>query len=613
MIETLRQLAIHLPQRWKSGLVALSDLVVLPLALWTAIALRLGTFEPDVFEFFWLFAALPLASLPIFLHIGLYRAVVRYLTEQMISVILLGATLSTLALTALSTMLRTSGLPRSSVLIYWLLAAVYMVATRFAARALLREDRRPERERVVAAVYGADAAGRAVLAALRGGRRYRPAALFDSRPEFIGRTVAGLRVYPLSELETVVEALHIRTLLLAEPLDRTMRRALLERLSPLGAALAMLPDAADIAAGHVDIEQFRAIDIEDVLGRDPVAPIEELLHANIDGQAVLVTGAGGSIGAELCRQIAAMRPRRLILLEQSELALYQIEQALRQQLRERADAPELVPVLGSIRDRAGMAALMAGVDTVYHAAAYKHVPLLELNPLEAILNNSLGTLSCALAADQAGVKRFVLISTDKAVRPGNMLGRSKRLAERVVQHLSQRSATVFCAVRFGNVLGSSGSVLPLFRQQIAQGGPLTVTDPRVTRYFMTIAEASQLVLQAGAMAQGGEIFVLDMGEPVPIVELARKVIQLSGLSPRDEANPDGSVEIRFTGLRPGEKLHEELLIEHEAVPTRHPRIARERAPLAELDDAAAYFAELEEQCRQGRVDAACALVERMCR
>lgn len=437
-------------------------------------------------------------------------------------------------------------------------------------RNILRRSELPK-----ALIYGAGTAGMQLASALQNSHELRVVGYLDDDVHLQGHSLNGLPVNAPEDLPELVESLQIRDVLLAIPSAGRQRRSeILKMLGEVHVVVRTLPSVAELAQGKVSISDLREPDVEDLLGRVPVVPDSVLLGRNIAGKTVLVTGAGGSIGSELCRQILGSGPRFLLLVEQSEFALYQIHQELQAIV---PDGTGLVPLLGSVCDARRMRGIMTAwrPETIYHAAAYKHVPLVEHNPAEGIRNNVFGTLTAAQVAQEEGVADFVLISTDKAVRPTNIMGASKRLAELVLQAMAaDASGTQFTMVRFGNVLGSSGSVVPLFRQQIRDGGPITLTDSEVTRFFMTIPEAAQLVIQAGAMAHGGDVFVLDMGEPVRIGDLARRMVELSGLSVRDEANPEGDIEIRVTGLRPGEKLYEELLIGNNPQPTVHPRIMK---------------------------------------
>jgi FlaA1/EpsC-like NDP-sugar epimerase len=453
-----------------------------------------------------------------------------------------------------------------------------------------------------AVIYGAGQAGRQLAQAMAHGHEMRVVAFLDDDDRLHGHVLNGLPIHSPMDLRGLVETQGVRTVLLAMPsVSRRRRNEILSQIRNAHVAVRTLPSVTDLAQGKVSISDLHELDIDDLLGREPVAPNHILLAKNITGKVVLVTGAGGSIGSELCRQILAVNPAKLLLIEQSEFALYAIHQELEEKLAglDGGRPPVLVPLLASVQDGDRMREIMFTwhPDTVYHAAAYKHVPLVEHNPAEGIKNNVLGTLRTAQAALDAGVSDFVLISTDKAVRPTSVMGASKRLAEMALQALAAAHATTqggtggtggtkFSMVRFGNVLGSSGSVVPKFRQQIRDGGPITLTHPEVTRYFMTIPEAAQLVIQAGAMAKGGDVFVLDMGQPVKIMDLARRMVELSGLTVKDEQHPDGDIEIAVTGLRPGEKLYEELLIGDNPKPTVHPRIMKaheEFIPWAEFE------------------------------
>jgi len=426
-------------------------------------------------------------------------------------------------------------------------------------------------------IYGAGTAGAQTAAALRLSQQYALLGFVDDDVSKVGRSINGVPIFAHDEVQQVVVRQGVTDILLAMPsATRERRNAILESLRPLPVHIRTLPGMADLASGRVTVQDFHELDVEDLLGRTPVPPDAALLARDLAAQVVLVTGAGGSIGAELTRQIVLLRPRRLLLLDHNEFGLYSIHQELKGVCEVHKLDVELVPLLGSVANPSRLAEVFGSYRpaTVYHAAAYKHVPMVECNPGEGILNNVFGTLNTARAAMASGAARFVLISTDKAVRPTNVMGASKRMAELVLQALAPGSATCFTMVRFGNVLDSSGSVVPLFRRQLSEGGPLTVTHTEVTRYFMTIPEAAQLVLQAGAMAAGGDVFVLDMGEPVRIMDLARRMVQLSGRQLRDAAHPDGDIEIVLTGLRPGEKLYEELLIGDNPEPTAHPRIMK---------------------------------------
>jgi FlaA1/EpsC-like NDP-sugar epimerase len=516
--------------------------------------------------------------LPVCWSIGLYRSVLRYAGYELFATIFKGVTIAVLLVIAAWAILQLTVIPRSVWFIYWFILLILIGGSRLLLRDYLLHRFAGDSGRKKVIIYGAGVAGVQLAMALRHDPEYSPIAFVDDNTELQGSVVLGLKVSPPTQLKYLIGQEQIEAVLLAIPsASRRQRRDILARLTALPLRLMVMPSLTELASGVKRIDDLRAVDVEDILGRDPIKPQAILLTACIRNKTVLVTGAGGSIGAELCRQIVHFSPRCLVLFEVSEYALYRIEQELSVFCKGLAHPPEIIAVLGSVNHQRRMTTLMQQyrVQTVYHAAAYKHVTMVEQNPIEGVQNNVFGTYYTALAAADARVETFVFISTDKAVRPSNVMGASKRLAELVLQGFAlQSSRTRFCIVRFGNVLASSGSVVPLFREQIRQGGPVTVTDPAVTRYFMTIPEAAQLVVQAGAMARGGEVFLLDMGEPVKIVDLARRLIELSGLRVRDEHNADGDIEIVYTGLRPGEKLHEELLIGSHNEATDHPMIKR---------------------------------------
>jgi FlaA1/EpsC-like NDP-sugar epimerase len=565
----------QLPRRVKSLIMLVADFCLLPTAFWCAIAIRLGKMHFDLPFMRWVFFLPAIIAVPIFIRCGLYRAVVRYIENRALLTIVSAVTLSMAIFAAVITFLQIPGIPRSSLLIYWSLAVIYIVSSRFLVRELLLWQSTRERKRVI--IYGAGNAGRQLAVALKAGPSHKPVAFIDDDIQQCGLSVLGLKVYPVTHLVTLIAQLRVQQIFLAIPSASYNRRIeIVNQLEPFKVEVRILPGMADLLTGQVEAAAAREVDVDELLGRPAVPPQKILLEKNITHQSVLVTGAGGSIGSELCRQILSCRPKVLILFERSEFALYKIENALRIHAQKLGITTEIHGVLGSVMIQARVQNVMEAfaVDTVYHAAAYKHVPIVEYNIAEGVINNCFGMLTAAEAAEAAGVKTFVLISTDKAVRPTNIMGASKRMAELILQAMADKSGqkTHFLMVRFGNVLDSSGSVVPLFRQQIAAGGPVTVTHPDITRYFMTIPEAAQLVIQAGAMGQSGEVFVLDMGEPVKIYELAKRMIHLSGYSVKDTLNPNGDIEIQFSGLRPGEKLYEELLIGESVAATAHPRI-----------------------------------------
>ena len=573
--ERLIAWAVGFSRPAKRLIMLTADGIMIPLALATAIWLKLGPAFHGIGTSPWLYIAALAVSIPIFARLGLYRAVVRFLGSRASTAVFTGVTASVLMLALINELLLEKALPLAALAIYWALALLYVGGSRLLARQLLIQRPR-ESERV--AIFGAGEAGARLAASLFAGRDFLPVGFIDDNRALWGSVIHGVEVYAPGQLPDLVETFSVRRVLLAMPsVNHRRRREILASLEPLGVHVQTVPDIGDIVVGQARVEDIRDVDASDLLGREPVAPNLKLFDACIRNKVVMVTGAGGSIGAELCRQIARLGPRRILLFEMSELALYNIDRELRHIAAAEDRELEITALLGSVHHKYRVREIIQsyGVQTVYHAAAYKHVPIVEENIIEGIHNNVIGTWYTAEAAHECGVEAFVLISTDKAVNPTNVMGATKRLAEMVLQGLQQRgSRTRFCMVRFGNVLESSGSVVPLFREQIHRGGPVTVTHPDVIRYFMTIPEASQLVLQAGAMAHGGDLFVLNMGKPVRITELARRMISLSGLTVRDEANPDGDIEIRFTGLRPAEKLFEELLIGNNVTGTEHPMILR---------------------------------------
>jgi FlaA1/EpsC-like NDP-sugar epimerase len=569
-----------LPPGAKLALMAGSDALLLPVCLVIALALRLGSFEAAVGVHPLVPITLGWLTLPVLGFAGLYRTVVRHLSilVMMRACAALGAVLVTAY--AVAFVLGVQLLPRSALIIYWFIAFAYVMSSRFAARAVLRRSlRRAGRPRLRTAIYGAGEAGAQLAHTMQFSLEYQAVCFLDDRAELRSRTVAGLRVYPPSELANAIEHHAVDHIVVAIPsATAAQKRQLIQTIEPSGLPVKIIPGLMDLVNSQVSVSDIRDLDVADLLGRDAVMPQPELFARNIFGKVVLVTGAGGSIGSELCRQILSQRPRKLILFDHSEFGLYTVNQELAQH----SAGVEIEARLGSVLDADLLSRLVRGhgVQTIYHAAAYKHVPLVESNMQQGLRNNVFGSRAVARVALSCKVETCVLISTDKAVRPTNVMGASKRAAELIFQAAAQHSdaTTVFSMVRFGNVLGSSGSVVPLFKQQISAGGPLTLTHPDIIRYFMLIPEAAQLVIQAGAMARGGEVFVLDMGEPVRIADLARSMIHLAGLRERTVDEPDGDIRIDFVGLRPGEKLYEELLIGDDVVPSGHPRIlsARER-------------------------------------
>jgi len=571
---------LALPPYAKVGLMVGSDIIILPVCMMLAMVIRQGSFDSAISPIdLVLQASLALIPIPALGIAGLYRTVVRYLDIKVL--LAAGAALAVAVVLTYGTLvaIKFSTLPRSGLLVFWFVAFVYVVTSRFLIRALLQRSMgRYGRSRIVSAIYGAGRAGVQLAQAMQYSTEYQPACFFDDDVELRRKTVASLPVYASEQIEAAIHRHRIAQIIIAIPsASENQKRKLTSRLEHLGVPVKILPKLSDWVDRAAELTSIRDLDVADLLGRDPVPPDAQLISRNITGKVVMVTGAGGSIGSELCRQIVAQRPRLLLLLDHSEYALYAIDQELCGTAR---DVP-IVSKLGSVQDESLLYMLMSEFDiqTVYHTAAYKHVPIVESNVRQGLLNNVFGTLAVARASRRADIETCVLISTDKAVRPTNAMGASKRVAELVFQAAAMGPGrTRFSMVRFGNVLGSSGSVVPLFRQQILAGGPITITHPDIIRYFMLIPEAAQLVIQAGAMARGGEVYVLDMGEPVRIADLARSMIHLSGLTEKTDTNPLGDIEIEAIGLRPGEKLYEELLIGDDVTPSGHNRImcARER-------------------------------------
>ncbi len=584
-----------MPRMAKRLLVLSVDLSLCVLTVWLAYYLRLGEFISfaGASEWaqgaFWAGVASVAIALPLFVLSGLYRAIFRYSGWPALMAVARAVGIYGLIYACVFTVIGVAGVPRTVGIIQPILLLLFVGASRALARVWLGDQyqsilQRAARPKVL--IYGAGSTGRQLAAAMANSHEMQVAGFLDDDDRLHGHVLNGQPIYAVDELPYLIGAVGVAHVLLALPsISRQQRNHILNQLAPYKVQVRTLPSLNDLAHGRVSVSDIKDLDIDDLLGREPVQPNGLLLNANTHGKTVLVTGAGGSIGSELCRQIVRTQPKLLLLVEMSEFALYQIHQ----ELEPVCEGVELVPLLASVCDEVRMHEIMDTwrPHTVYHAAAYKHVPLVEHNPAEGVRNNVWGTRVCAEAAVRNGVRNFVLISTDKAVRPTNIMGATKRLAEMVLQALAEQNSavtsqggrapsarTTFSMVRFGNVLGSSGSVVPLFREQIKSGGPITLTHVDITRYFMTIPEAAQLVIQAGAMGQGGDVFVLDMGEPVKIIDLARRMVELSGLTVRDETDPSGDIELAVTGLRPGEKLYEELLIGDNPLPTSHSRIMK---------------------------------------
>ncbi|MCX8789651.1 polysaccharide biosynthesis protein [Vibrio parahaemolyticus] len=556
----------------------LIDIILIFMAFHLAILVRSGDSNYFADPAVWgIQVAVTIVTITVFARLGLYRAVLRYLTFQALFVVAAGAVISATLVAALSFYM-SDPFPRTVPIIYGAFLALFCGGPRVIVRSLIAQSYSTQSKEVL--IYGAGSGGRQLAMALRSSGDYRVRAFIDGDSTLCNTMILGLPVIAIEDAMPIINKYDVSQVLLAVPsAKRSRRKVILDELAKLPVEVLTVPDMTDIVSGKAKIDELKDVAIEDLLGRDPVAPQQVLLEANIKDKVVMVTGAGGSIGSELCRQIVEQSPKSIILFELSEFGLYQIDRELNQLKLEKGLTCDIIPLLGSVQRQHRLETTMSAfkVQTVYHAAAYKHVPLVEFNVIEGVRNNIYGTYYTACAAIKAGVESFVLISTDKAVRPTNVMGTTKRMAELGLQALADQenakpNGTRFCMVRFGNVLGSSGSVIPVFKKQIASGGPVTVTHPEITRFFMTIPEAAQLVIQAGAMGKGGDVFVLDMGESVKITDLACNLIQLSGLEVKSDANPHGDIEIQFSGLRPGEKLYEELLIGDNVKQTAHERI-----------------------------------------
>lgn len=606
---------LALPRAVKMSLALVVDVSFCFLTVWFALYLRLGIFVslsgPSML------AALVSVciAIPIFVLMGLYRAIFRYSGWPALLTVLKASAVYALVYTVIFTAIGIEGVPRTLGLIQPILLLLTVGASRlfvsfWLGGAYQNRLRQASLPRVL--IYGAGSSGRQLATAMSNSHEMVVLGFLDDNEQLHGHILNGLLVHAPSDLGNLIATRNISSVLLALPsTSRNRRNEILAGIRSAHVSVRTLPSMTELAQGKIRVSDLRELDIDDLLGRDPVVPDQVLLSKNIRGKTVLVTGAGGSIGSELCRQILSGEPARLLLVELSEFALYAIHQEL---LAIPNGTTKLVPLLASVRDESRMSSIMSTwkPDTVYHSAAYKHVPLVEHNPAEGVRNNVIGTMVAARVAQAQGVSDFVLISTDKAVRPTNIMGASKRLAEMVLQALAEQSdKTTFTMVRFGNVLGSSGSVVPKFRQQIHDGGPITLTHADITRYFMTIPEAAQLVIQAGAMAKGGDVFVLDMGKSIRIVDLARRMVELSGLTVRDKANPDGEIEIEITGLRPGEKLFEELLIGENPEPTSHPRIMKAREDFLSWKVLDEKIQNLEEVLHANDIPAACVLLKQV--
>jgi FlaA1/EpsC-like NDP-sugar epimerase len=600
------QPVLNLPRNAKKAIMLLFDSIALFFILLVSFYIRLGYWYFPESDIIWIFLGAPVLAVPIFVRFGLYLSVVRYIGFIALWSIAQAVTLYALLwglicfMTGIDVPYLSEGIPRSIILINWMLSLLVIGGSRMFARWLLTTKSLLSgggKNNVI--VYGAGSAGRQLSNSLQQSTEYNHVYFVDDDPIIQDSYINSIPVVSASKLPSLIKEKEVSQVLLALPLiSRKQRNDIIDRLSQLPVHVRSLPSVLDLAQGKVKIDDLREVDIKDLLGREPVVPNKKLLKIKISNKIVMVTGAGGSIGSELCRQILFLKPKKLILFEISESSLYKIDRELDDIGNSHID---ILPILGSVRDKQRLEKICKhfGVQTIYHAAAYKHVPLVEYNNSEAVLNNTFGTKTVAEVAIATKVETFVLISTDKAVRPTNTMGATKRIAELLLQALSaQEHSTCFTTVRFGNVLDSSGSVIPLFKKQIKEGGPVTVTDINMVRYFMTIPEAVELVVQAGAMSDSGDIFVLDMGEPVRIYDLATRMIQLSDLQVLDNNNPDGDIEIKFIGLRPGEKLYEELLVGNHTTETDNPLIMRAEEDLPDWSTLKLVLDQLQEATKK---------------
>ena len=589
---------IKLPRHSKQSLMFVFDVFVITSSLFVAFYLRLGYFYfPVEYERMLISIFIsPVIAIPIFFRFGLYREVIRYVSFESIWGIIQAVTLYAVIWGLMAFMLTNwTVFPRSVILINWLLVLITITGSRLFSRWIFLNINNNSLKTKNVLIYGAGSAGRQLSSVLNQSKEYKPVAFIDNDSQIYHQTINGLKIFSQDDLKGLIEKKNISEVLLAIPsISRSERKDIFKYLDPYPVIVRTMPSILDLVQGKATINDLLEIDIKDLLGRESISPKKDLLAVNISKKVVMVTGAGGSIGSELCRQIQILKPKKIVLYEISESSLYLIEQEL---INASIPDVEILPVIGSISDKARIVTICNnfGIQTIYHAAAYKHVPIVESNQSQGILNNTIGTMIVAEAAIAANVDTFVLISTDKAVRPTSIMGASKRVAELILQALSkQNNSTCFTMVRFGNVLDSSGSVIPLFKKQIKAGGPVTVTHEDVVRYFMTIPEAVELVIQAGALAKGGEVFVLDMGEPIRINDLAIKMIQLSGLQVADENNPKGDIKIQYTGLRPGEKLYEELLISDNFTLTENKLIMRSEEEMISWDKLQPLIAEIKD-------------------
>ena len=575
----------NLQRIYKQLIMLVVDVLTLLLALWLAFVLRLGEAFPVeyLFESWWLFVVIPIVMLPLFVKLGLYRAVLQYIGIKVITTTFQATTISCLVVGFFMMFFRESDLPRSVLPIFWFIINIFIISSRFLFKGYLYSWDSFVNSRKQTIIYGAGNAGVQLVESLKKSSVYAPIAFIDDDKTKQGTILNFLEVFPFSTIEDLIKNKDAKVLLFAVPSASTKERTqILKKLSKYPIEVKVLPSMDNIVNGVVSIDNIKHVEVGDILGRTVVSPKKDLLKRNISGKNILITGAGGSIGSELSRQIMKLSPNKVVLLDNSEFNLYNIHL----ELVSKGFSIDLIPSLCTVTNYHQLKKIVEinKIDTIYHAAAYKHVPMVEMNVVSGAYNNVVGTFNVAKVADVLNVENLVLVSTDKAVRPTNVMGATKRMSELVLQAFSEKSNTCFSMVRFGNVLDSAGSVVPLFRNQIKEGGPVTVTHRNITRYFMSIPESVELVLQAGAMAKGGDVFVLDMGEPIKIIDLAYKMIHLSGLTPIDIENPDGDIRVEFTGLRPGEKLYEELLIGNDVVQSEHPRIMQAKESKLTFDE-----------------------------
>lgn len=581
--------------RFYKQIITLSfDVVILVFSLWLSFALRFAElWNPYIDENYWLFILVPIVATPLFVKLGLYRSVLQYIGIKVITTSFKAITIACFTIIFFMYFFQEDDLPRSIMPIFWFVSNTFIITSRFLLKGMMYSWDTRVNERKQTIVYGAGSAGVQLVESLKKSIDYAPVAFIDDEKQKQGTIINFIQIFSFEKLEYLIDKHDAKLILLAIPsASQNRRKEIIKKLSKFPIEVKVLPSVDNIVNGEVTIDSIKHVDVEDILVRNPVKPQEKLLKQNIKEKNILVTGAGGSIGSELCRQILELGPKRLILFENSEFNLYSVHQELLSKKR-----TEIIPKLATVTNLHQINKVISEneINTIFHAAAYKHVPMVEMNVSEGVYNNVIGTYNVAKAAKDNNVENMLLISTDKAVRPTNVMGASKRFSELILQAFAEeKTSTCFSMVRFGNVLDSAGSVVPLFREQIKNGGPVTVTHRNITRYFMSIPEAVQLVLQAGAMAKGGDVFVLDMGDPIKILDLAYRMIHLSGLKPIDTSNPDGDIKVKFTGLRPGEKLYEELLIGDDVIQSDHPRIMQAREEKLSLETVETKVKEISE-------------------